>query len=978
MSDPDDFEDLLDVIGGAPATKSTESGPVKNTDEPTSATDLKKEPADKHEGSVSSEKPTITKRKMFKVEKDIDWGDDNPTDLLLDQSVKKATVESDITIDGLLGTGGSDSKRPPTGERRLDSKPQKPLLKVTQEDDMESLSGRGYQPSLSSRGTRKGKADFQSTQGSVVKFGGESILETESVLSGRKAPSLLKGKGSESVLDILAGDNKSSSISDWLKEDERPEATNDWMNLAKSRQTNVEQERPKTSSSLSAKAPERIDLRPSTSPNEPLFGDEIPLDQLLGPKTPSTGKIKQIEHYQTPQEKMKDLPFNGLSSEAKTLPSREKGSNDDLLSLMSGPSVKSRDSAMEPSSDVKRVVESNVDHAYSVAANSEVSKQPTSTRRKSISQTLSNLFDDSATRRETSPVKRPAEVNTSVTEVTTMFNEEKELLVKKYENKLKHLNELHEDEMKRSKEEKEAIEKHFKSIMELMEKDRVDLIARHDRNLQEAELRHQTALENLRLLSERNFSEAKMEFERKVEGVKKQKEMEIEAIRSASSHLQSVNVVVEQLESQARTINEISCNLGNKTSSTLDAREFQIRAKENEIKIQEDRLERQLYDTERERRKIQELIAKMEVHMRDTASSLENDKFTLMQDQARVAAEKKNLHLQQEEQLNKIAQERSWLDKAKSDFEKEQKEERSQLYEERRLLGIERAKLEASMKSYSEREKHESLKNAQVEADISGSLKAIAQEHEVLAKTSAQLKVDRDKLEQEKALLDESKRKFEIERKTLDESMMENKHRYLQLENLAADASKIREEGLQALNKATGIELEEKHRLQQIKEKLASLRAQEQSLAQERLLLAQQHRSLEAKKDTLVCSKCSGPVKSPILPTFSMEQPLDLNVAPSMPDLARSTTGAAKERTMVTVTSSLGAMNDSGFNTPADFTSQINNALSVEQMRKALQLEYDLEYLRSSAQSDDQILQDEQDYLNSLRASQDLTSTSIW
>ena len=976
MSDPDDFEDLLEnFIAASPARKTTEpkNEPVK--------LEQKKEP--ELQKAPSPNETSTGKRKVFKVEKDIDWGDDNPTDLLLEQHVKKSTIDSTVTMDGLLGTGNLEGKRPPTGERRLDSNQPKPVLKVTQEEDTESLASRAYQPSLGSRSARKGKPDFQSTPGSVVKFGAESLLDNESVFSGRKTPSAIKNKGFDPILDILAGDNKSNSVSDWLTgEDERPDVSNDWMNLAKSRQA-AENERPKTSSSLVAKPlelrPPTLELRPSTTPSEPLFGDEIPLDQLLGSKTP-VGKAKKVEHYQTPQEKMKDTPSNrDNAAKSLTRQSREKGSNDDLLSIMSGPSFLSRDSGiMEVTAEV-RTSETSKDIGVE-AATPDLSKTLlTPSRRKSVSQsqTLSNLFDDATARRESSPVKKLS-VENNVAEATKMLNEEKEFLVKKYEKKLKHVNELHEDEMQRSKEEKEAIEKHFKSIMELLEKDRVELIARHDRNLQEAEIRHQTALENLRLLNERNFNEAKLEFEKKVDGMKKQKDMEIEAIKCASCHLQSVNVVVEQLENQARTINEISSNLGKKTSSTLDAREFQIRAKENEMKIQEDRLERQLIDTERERRKIQELMTKMEMHMRDTASSLENDKFTLMQEQSRVVAEKKNLHLQQQEHLNKIALERSWLGKAKSDFEKEQKEERSELYEQRRLLGIDRAKLDASMKSYSEREKHESLKNVQVEADISGSLKAIAQEHEALAKASAQLKVERDKLEQEKTLLDENKRKFEIERRTLDESLMENKHRYLQLESLAADASKIREEGLHALNKATGIELEEKQRLEQIKQKLASLRAQEQSLAQERLLLAQQHRNLEAKKDSLVCSKCSGPIKASSLPTSMDTQNLHLNLGSwVMPEIARAESHA-KDRGMVTSSSLMGAMNDSGFNTPADLTAQISNALSVEQMRKALQLEYDLEYLKSSAQSDDQCLQQEQDYLNSLRASQDHSCTSLW
>ena len=79
-----------------------------------------------------------------------------------------------------------------------------------------------------------------------MKFGVESLLDNESEFSGRKTPSAVKNKGSDPILDIIAGDNKSNSVLDWLTgEDERPDVSNDWMNLAKSRQV-AKNERPKT------------------------------------------------------------------------------------------------------------------------------------------------------------------------------------------------------------------------------------------------------------------------------------------------------------------------------------------------------------------------------------------------------------------------------------------------------------------------------------------------------------------------------------------------------------------------------------------------------------------------------------------------------------------------------------------------------------------------------------------------------------
>ena len=115
MSDPGDFEDLLgNFIAASPARKT----PTEPKNEPVKLEE-KKEP--ELQKAPSPNEISTGRRKLFKIEKDIDWGNDNPTDLLLDQHVKKSSIDSTVTMGGLLGSGNLESKRPPTGGRKLDS-----------------------------------------------------------------------------------------------------------------------------------------------------------------------------------------------------------------------------------------------------------------------------------------------------------------------------------------------------------------------------------------------------------------------------------------------------------------------------------------------------------------------------------------------------------------------------------------------------------------------------------------------------------------------------------------------------------------------------------------------------------------------------------------------------------------------------------------------------------------------------------------
>ena len=115
MSDPDDFEDLLEnFIGSSPARKT----PTEPKNEPIKLEE--KMELELQKAPLPNETST-GKRKVFKIEKDVDWGDDNPTDLLLEQHVKKSSIDSTVTMDGLLGSGNLEGTRPPTGGRKLDS-----------------------------------------------------------------------------------------------------------------------------------------------------------------------------------------------------------------------------------------------------------------------------------------------------------------------------------------------------------------------------------------------------------------------------------------------------------------------------------------------------------------------------------------------------------------------------------------------------------------------------------------------------------------------------------------------------------------------------------------------------------------------------------------------------------------------------------------------------------------------------------------
>ena len=134
--------------------------------------------------------------------------------------------------------------------------------------------------------------------------------------------------------------------------------------------------------------------------------------------------------------------------------------------------------------------------------------------------------------------------------------------------------------------------------------------------------------------------------------------------------------------------------------------------------------------------------------------------------------------------MEKLARERSDIERSKDEILLEQKRLMQQIYEEKRKIVEERANLEASMNAYKDKKHQDSLNNINVEAEISVSTKRLNEEKERLEKLRNELKEKEIELKQEKKNLNEKKLELEVKMGKIDQFQSILNQKYTDAEEL--------------------------------------------------------------------------------------------------------------------------------------------------------------------------------------------------
>lgn len=408
----------------------------------------------------------------------------------------------------------------------------------------------------------------------------------------------------------------------------------------------------------------------------------------------------------------------------------------------------------------------------------------------------------------------------------------------------------------RLKEENQALARENMSRIKQVEEEKATVMALHYRRLEENEREKIAEIERMREQHRLALERLRSDHADSLDRLKKAKDAEIEALSNAHSRTNSFQFLVDQMKHNASDLTSLQHRLESQHSNLLDERELAARTRDEQLKVLQERLLMQQEDNDKERTRLQELIVKMEVQLREQGRQLQEEQWKLSQEKSKLAALQTSVEEEKRIVTDELSRERNELRRAKENLLLEQKQILSQLYEERRTLAEERSHFDASQRMLLDREHRDTLRHSQGSAEYEGLMKTVSEESTKLARRSQEIAKEEERLSSERARLELDKARVLQEKETLADLARRLRERSGEVEQMCQAAIVAREEGTSALIRAQQIQSGHEHRLASIQSRLQDLSAKEKQLAEEKIVLAQERNRVNNTAPK--CAVCQG------------------------------------------------------------------------------------------------------------------------
>lgn len=350
------------------------------------------------------------------------------------------------------------------------------------------------------------------------------------------------------------------------------------------------------------------------------------------------------------------------------------------------------------------------------------------------------------------------------------YDSERQSLVETYETRL---NYLKENNKKHLNSERELLNEHI----ELLEKEKLNLMQIHRKKYDELQLECNGEIERLKETHKKSIDLLKQEHEDAIKRIKEFKQNEIEAAFAASSHTRTIESVLNSIHENTKNIDEISHKVQINHMMNLNEKEVELRSREEQLKLQEERINKQLREYEVESKRLHETIDRLENHLAEQMKLVAEERWKGKQQEKKMEALQEALLNEQKLTMEKLTRERADIDRTKDEILIEQKRLMQQVYEEKRKLAEEKAQLNASQQAYKDQQHRDSLQNINLEANLSANNKYIQEE-------SARLKMLEEQLKKERLKIDEKKHEIDDRENKLEQISLTIKQKFIEAETI--------------------------------------------------------------------------------------------------------------------------------------------------------------------------------------------------
>ncbi|XP_067935119.1 fas-binding factor 1 homolog isoform X2 [Watersipora subatra] len=404
------------------------------------------------------------------------------------------------------------------------------------------------------------------------------------------------------------------------------------------------------------------------------------------------------------------------------------------------------------------------------------------------------------------------------------------------------------------------------------EEEKTRMLAAQYQKVDELERCRSMDIDRLRAKHREEMERVKQDHALAIEVLRKSKEQELEGLLSTTNNPQSLQFLMEQMKQSAAGLTALQFNIGKSHKVTLDERELSMNSRDQQLKVLQECLERQQDENDKERSRLQELIAKMEIQLREQERQLHQEKWTVSQEKSKLAGLQAAVDQERTLLNDQLSQERAQLNRAKDSFLAEQRTAMVQLADERRLLAEERSQLTVNQRVAAERDQEESIKLSQGSAKYEGLMESLEKEREEIEKRARSVSAQEAKQAAEQKALEREQEMVRSEQERLGEMAQKIQKEMNSIETFSKDCVEKERDGRQALMESRRLDTANQARLSEISARLEELKMAEKRFAEERLQLARERKQIDSLKSMQLCAGCKQPVTRN--PYFSLSTPI--------------------------------------------------------------------------------------------------------
>ncbi|KAL3875799.1 hypothetical protein ACJMK2_033715 [Sinanodonta woodiana] len=432
------------------------------------------------------------------------------------------------------------------------------------------------------------------------------------------------------------------------------------------------------------------------------------------------------------------------------------------------------------------------------------------------------------------------------------YEEEIAAVEKSYKTRIELIEETNQKREQRWSEENEQLHNQQLIRIRQMEEEKAAQMSKHYQKLEQAEREKAEEIERLKEIHKQALDQMRHDQEESLGRLKRSKDQQIEAAAESHNTSKSLMAAVDLIQSNAKDLGSLQRKMDAWHNQGLDEREIMIRSKDEQLTMLSERLNKQQEENDKERQKLQDLIARLETQLHEQNRLLEEERWKVKKDESRIEIMQKSLEEERRMLSEQQVKERASLERNRDALLEEQRSILSQLHKERQALTEERMQFELSQKMTKEETQQYTSKLVQIRAEYEILTKAIAEDKQRFEEKRAEFKKDDQQIREQWAELQKERSLLKDKEEELMNRAQMLKERSAELDDFYRECQHKYEEGMQAREDAQVIEAEEKQRLAAIQHSLNNLRAMEKEMAEERLQLSKDKREIERFRRTAV------------------------------------------------------------------------------------------------------------------------------